>query len=317
MTTASARIATIAAIGTLLVACSAPPEPSGDDASRDDDDRGRTAVGPTAALAPGTHEFTTTDGNTMPYEIAGNPVASTTVLFVHGWMCERRFWDDQTHAIADTYRTIVVDLPGHGRASTNRERWTVAQYAEDVAGLLEALDLRDTVLVGHSMGGPVALRAAKLAEGRLRGVVAVDSLHNAEYSFSGERADAIVKAIAADYPTYCERMAQQLFPEPDAELTLRRVVAAGCRPEQAAIGVGLMRDFLTIDLAPWFREAGVPIRAINAAGGRPTEIEINRGYADFDAVLMDDVGHYLHMTRPQEFNALLVATLDELAPAGG
>ena len=43
-----------------------------------------------------------------------------------------------------------------------------------------------------------------------------------------------------------------------------------------------------------------------------TQVETNQKYADFDAVLMEDVGHYLHMTRPDEFNALLVQTLDRI-----
>ena len=62
----------------------------------------------------------------------------------------------------------------------------------------------------------------------------------------------------------------------------------------------------------WFRDAGVSIRAINAATPNPTQIETNRKYADFDAVLMNDVGHYLHMTRPDAFNELLLETISTI-----
>jgi pimeloyl-ACP methyl ester carboxylesterase len=74
-----------------------------------------------------------------------------------------------------------------------------------------------------------------------------------------------------------------------------------------------MRDFGTIDFPTWFREAGVPIRAINAALPNETRVEINRKYADFDVILMEGVGHYLHMTRPEEFNRHLLAVLADLA----
>ncbi len=70
-----------------------------------------------------------------------------------------------------------------------------------------------------------------------------------------------------------------------------------------------MRDFGTIDFPAWFREAGVPIRAINAATPYTTRVEANRKYADFDAVLIHDVGHYLQMTRPDEFNGLLIEAI--------
>ena len=73
-----------------------------------------------------------------------------------------------------------------------------------------------------------------------------------------------------------------------------------------------MKDFGEIDMKTWFREAGVPIRAINAATPFPTRIESNRKYADFDAVLMEGVGHYPHMTRPDDFNPLLLQTIESL-----
>jgi pimeloyl-ACP methyl ester carboxylesterase len=74
-----------------------------------------------------------------------------------------------------------------------------------------------------------------------------------------------------------------------------------------------MRSFGAIDMRRWFSEAGVPIRAINAAQPNPTRVESNRRYADFDAVLMDGVGHYPHMTRPEAFNPLLLAAVAGLA----
>jgi sigma-B regulation protein RsbQ len=61
----------------------------------------------------------------------------------------------------------------------------------------------------------------------------------------------------------------------------------------------------------------VPIRAINAAAPFPTRIEANRKYADFDAVLMEGVGHYPHMTRPEQFNPLLLEAIEGLLQTGG
>jgi hypothetical protein len=76
-----------------------------------------------------------------------------------------------------------------------------------------------------------------------------------------------------------------------------------------------MRDFGSIEMERWMSEAGVPIRAINAAEPNPTKTETNRKYADFAAVTMAGVGHYPHMTRPTEFNPLLVAAIEEIVRA--
>ncbi len=269
---------------------------------------GETATA--AGLAPGEHQWTTADGNTMPYTVAGG--GDATIVLVHCWMCDRTFWSEQVPVLSERYRTIALDLPGHGEATDNREVWKVSTFGEDVAGLVEGLDLENVVLVGHSMGGPVSLRAAALAGERVRGIVAVDTLHDAEFEFSGDEVDGFLVAMEADFPGTCGSFVRQMFPEEGAEETMRRVLESSCRADRAAVGTALITDFTTIDTASWMSEAGVPIRAINAAEPNPTRIEVNRQYADFDAVLVDGVGHYLHMTRPRQFNPLLLQAITDV-----
>jgi pimeloyl-ACP methyl ester carboxylesterase len=103
-----------------------------------------------------------------------------------------------------------------------------------------------------------------------------------------------------------------MFPEEGAEPVIDRVRKTACREEAAAVGTALMHDFANIDMPRWFSEAGVPIRAINAAAPNPTRIESNRKYGDFDAVLVENVGHFPHMTRPGEFNPLLLHAIAEI-----
>lgn len=270
--------------------------------------------GVAAGLRPGEHAWTTVDGNQMPYAVAG--AGGATVVLVHCWMCDRSFWSEQMPVLARQYRVVAVDLPGHGEATAAREPWTVAAFGGDVAGLIQGLDLTDVVLVGHSMGGPVSLRAAALAGDRVRGIVAVDTLHNAEFEFSGELIESYMQAFETDFVGTCGAFVQQMFPEQGAEETMNSVRDTSCRADRKEIGAALMRDFGNIDMPRWFREAGVPIRAINAAAPNPTMIDVNRKYADFDAVTMENVGHYLHMTRPGQFNPLLLHAVDEILNAG-
>lgn len=261
-------------------------------------------------LQPGEHAWTTADGNRMPYVVAGE--GDFTVLLVHCWMCDRSFWSSQVPVLSERYRTIAVDLPGHGAATAEREVWNVSGYGEDVAGMIQGLELTDVVLVGHSMGGPVALRAAALSGGRVRGIVAVDTLHDAEFEYSDELMQSFMTALESDFAGTCGNFVQQMFPEEGVEEIVSRVRESGCDEERGAIGMALMRDFGEIDMPRWFTEAGVPIRAVNAATPNPTRIETNRKYADFDAVLIDGVGHYPHMTRPEQFNPLLLDAIAQI-----
>ena len=293
-------IASAVVLATILSACN--ERPSGPTEPTDD-----------AALSPGEHAFTTEDGNRMPYTVAG--AGDVTVVLVHCWMCNRTFWSEQVPVLVRQYRTIAVDLPGHGDATVERDDWTVSGFGDDVAGLLESLDLSNVVLVGHSMGGPVSLRTAALAGDRVRGVIAVDTLHDAEFEFSGEQIETFMAAFESDFAGTCREFVRQMFPEEGSDATMNRVRDTSCSQQRAEAGVALMRDFGRIDMPGWFSEAGVPIRAINAATPNPTEVETNRKYADFDVELMENVGHYLHMTRPEQFNPLLLDAIEEVLNA--
>jgi pimeloyl-ACP methyl ester carboxylesterase len=269
---------------------------------------------PAPAPPSGVQRWTTADGIRMPYVVGGNQEADVTVVLVHCWMGNRSFWEAQLPALARDYRTVTLDLPGHGEAGSSRESWTIAGYGEDVAGLIEALDLSNVVLVGHSMGGPVSLRTAARLPQRVLGIVAVDTLHDADYRFEPGRLERLMQAWDDDFLSTCKRFVSGMFLEDEPEAVKRKALEAGCVPERAEAGVALMHSYVATDWPAWFREAGVPIRAINAATPHATNVENNRKYADFDALLMEEAGHYLQMTRPERFNALLLETLASLRP---
>jgi non-heme chloroperoxidase len=76
------------------------------------------------------------------------------VVFSHGWPLSADAWEDQMMFLADRgFRCIAHDRRGHGRSSQPWQGNDMDAYADDVAALLEALDLRDAVHVGHSTGG--------------------------------------------------------------------------------------------------------------------------------------------------------------------
>jgi pimeloyl-ACP methyl ester carboxylesterase len=314
MKTTLQGIATILLLGVTLAACDrTPPQPAAppkEQAAPPPQPAPPPAALAVDPLAPGEHLSTTADRNQMPYVVTGE--GETTVMLIHCWMCDSTFWSNQVPVLAEQYRTITVDLPGHGKATDAREVWTIAGYGQDVAELIEALDLNNVVLVGHSMGGPVSLRAAALTGGRVRGIVAVDTLHDADFTFTAEQRQEFAAAFDPDFVAGCVKFIDQMFPEEGVEAVENHVRETSCNPQRAAIGQALMKGFGEVDMKSWFAEAGVPIRAINAAAPNPTNVEGNRKYADFDAVLMEGVGHYPHMTRPEQFNPLLLEAISEI-----
>ena len=94
---------------------------------------------------------TTRDGTEIFYKDWGT---GTPVVFSHGWPLNADVWDDQLNVVAENgYRAIAHDRRGHGRSSQPWDGNDMDTYADDLAALIEALDLRGAVLVGHSTGG--------------------------------------------------------------------------------------------------------------------------------------------------------------------
>src|SRR5439155_88703 len=76
------------------------------------------------------------------------------VVFSHGWPLNADAWDDQVFFVASHgHHAIAHDRRGHGRSSQPWDGNDMDHYADDLAALMEALDLHDAVLVGHSTGG--------------------------------------------------------------------------------------------------------------------------------------------------------------------
>ncbi|TCR82234.1 alpha/beta hydrolase [Rhizobium sp. BK376] len=95
--------------------------------------------------------ITTKDGAQIFYKDWGK---GQPVVFSHGWPLNADAWDDQLFCVASNgYRAVAHDRRGHGRSSQTWDGNDMDTYADDLAAVIEALDLKDIILVGHSTGG--------------------------------------------------------------------------------------------------------------------------------------------------------------------
>ncbi len=105
-----------------------------------------------------TSTITVPDGTTIYYKDWGS---GQPIVFSHGWPLNSDAWEDQMLFLATRgYRTIAHDRRGHGRSSQPWNGNEMNQYADDLAALMDALDLKEAVLVGHSTGGGEIVRYA-------------------------------------------------------------------------------------------------------------------------------------------------------------
>jgi pimeloyl-ACP methyl ester carboxylesterase len=254
------------------------------------------------------------DGLKIVCDVRGK--GDTCLVFLHGWCGDRGYWKHQVGTFAADYRVVAFDQAGHGESGKERERWSVGSLAGDVEAVVKALGLKRVVLVGHSMGGSVALMAAKRLPGTVVLVVGVDTLQNAEFKMPEQVRKKFLDGFAADFKgTMRVAFPGMLHEKTDPEV--KKWLLTRAETQDPKMALDLMRDLSGLDLKVLLKDAKVPVRCINSSGGfkfhRPTAIDINKKYADFNAVIIDDVGHYPMLERPDEFNRKLRDVLKEVA----
>jgi acetyl esterase/lipase len=266
----------------------------------------RPAAAETVVKAP--------DGVPIAYDARGK--GGTALVFLHGLGSDRTSWRGQLDLFAVDYRVVNVDLGGHGSSGTGRESWTVAGLAGDVEAVVKALDLERVVLVGHSMGGHVALFAAARMPGRVIGIIGVDTLQDAEFRWPEAEAARMIESFERDFAQTMDAAVRSMFPAGADPALVERIAARASAANRPAV-LGLLRDFPRLDLPQAFRGARVPVRCINSAPWREgtlrTAVETNRKYADYDAIILEGTGHYPMLERPAELNARLRQAVAALA----
>jgi pimeloyl-ACP methyl ester carboxylesterase len=121
-------------------------------------------------------EVRRTNDTTIRYTTSG-PAAGPTLAFIHGWGCNRTDFDAITGFLPEHFRVLAIDLAEHGESRSTRDIWTMEEFARDVAAVLEAESVDKCVVVGHSLGGAVAVEAGRILPDVVSQMVVLDALH--------------------------------------------------------------------------------------------------------------------------------------------
>lgn len=275
---------------------------------------GRVSVAAEADSSPVVTKVASFDGTEIYCESRGD--GETALLFLHGWCGTHDYWKHQVDAFAKDYRVVTIDQAGHGASGKDRKEWTIDSLAADVAAVVDALKLKRVVLVGHSMGGPVSMAAAPKLPGTVVGIVGVDTLHNVEFRWNPEEANGFLAGLKNDFPGTLRAGLKGLNRD-DVDPALLESLTADALERDPVMALGLMTDMTGLDESKLMSAVKAPIRCINAAPSfayaLPTQVETNRKYADYDAVIMEGVGHYPMLETPEEFNSRLAEVLQGFA----
>ena len=243
------------------------------------------------------------DGTRIAYESRG--AASPALVLVHGWSCDRSYWDAQVKPLSREFRVVTIDLRGHGESDAGRQEASIAHFGTDVATVVRHLGLKDVVLVGHSMGGAVILETANRLTRVVSGLIWVDTYGKLPIIRTSEEVHLRMAPFRADFVEETRRFARTMFgADADPELVERIARDMSAAPPNVAVGAleavwtfgGAVPGLLGM--------LQLPLIAINPDDSF-TDVDSLRAHG-VDVVLMPGVGHFPMLEDPQAFNRELV-----------
>ncbi|WIY01063.1 alpha/beta hydrolase [Amycolatopsis mongoliensis] len=255
------------------------------------------------------------DETSIRYSISG-PVEGPTVVLVHGWACNRTDFDALTGFLPDEYRVLAVDLAEHGESRSARDAWTIEEFARDVAAVLDAEEVTECVVVGHSLGGAVAVETGRLRPGRVRHIIALDALH---YLFlfgamGEEEARGLLQPLRDDFAGLVRAMVEAGSP-PGTDPALKDAHFAKMAAVRQPAGTRAFEGLVAWDMDEAL--AGVE-QPITVFGVRElvTREALDRLAGRVDVVLVDLGSHHFPVESPEGTAELIAGVVSAQAVRG-
>jgi pimeloyl-ACP methyl ester esterase len=264
--------------------------------------------------------FLTHAGVNLRYDRAGSGPA---VLLVHGWTCNRTFWERQVQALRDRFTVITVDLRGHGESSPPRTGYTIGSMAADLEHLIRALGMPRVAIIGWSMGGIIAQELVHRLGDRVSALGLVGTtagLADGKVPLAEpERAAAMRAELAEDFRAFLRGFTASFFKSGEASPLFAWAFSQTQKtPPHAA--EACLEASLAVDLRGRLSGISVPTAVFH---GRHDAIiplaageELARGIPGARLVVFEESGHAPFLEEPEAFNAALTALLTGTALPG-
>jgi pimeloyl-ACP methyl ester carboxylesterase len=147
----------------------------------------------------------------------------TAVVLLHGFLENKTMWDKYISALSKNHRVITIDLLGHGETECLGYVHTMEDQADMIFAVLISLRIRKIVLVGHSMGGYVALAFAELYPDNVKGLFLLNSTSRADSDERKINRDRAIKAVKQNHTNFVRISITNLFSEDNREVFAKEV----------------------------------------------------------------------------------------------
>jgi non-heme chloroperoxidase len=239
------------------------------------------------------------------------------VILLPGLFMSHQVWDDQVRQLSAKYRTLALDLRGHGRSSKPVAGYSVEQHVSDVVSVIDQLDLSDAAVIGWSFGGAVAFgvaaaRPERIAKLALVGSNAVRFHPNEQYPFGVDAAvtGAMIAGESTARVLFRHAALSASFHTPPAQPYLDWVLNDSLQTPSWA-GVQCLQALSDLDQTDLIAAVQMPVLQLHGAQDPSWPIDgakwLSQKLKDATLVEFDSCGHFPPIEHPVEFNSALMS----------
>ena len=250
------------------------------------------------------------DGIPIHYKQYGE--GDVSLVFVHEWCANMKYWNEQIPSFGVNFKVVTLDLAGHGQSGLGRTAWTMEAFGQDVAAVVEKLDLQNVVLIGHGMGGPVILEAAKLVPDRAIGLVGADTFNDL---YMRGLDDAKVQLALMPYQeNYQEQIREHVrlsWFSPNSDHKLMSEIILDMIKTTKEVVLGALEELLRYDATESFKQVRLHLRGVQTThmvvSYDVTQTHANSIWVEY----LDGLGHFIMLEDSQTFNRHLANFINE------
>jgi pimeloyl-ACP methyl ester carboxylesterase len=239
----------------------------------------------------------------------------TTLLFLHGWCINGMYWKNQVDYFSKTYNVFAIDLPGFGKSQAERTNWTIEEYASDVTAFIDTMNLKNVVIIGHSMAGEIMLQTALSNNPKIIGIVGVDNFKIIDVAFSSEQMKQMTDffpLLEKDFKNSAPEYADMMLFYPTTSKEVKDRVKTDFANNDSVIGYATFMNqmqYASTD-AQRLEQLNYKLYLINSDGFPTNETALkNHCKNNFQVETISATGHYPMIEKPVEFNLILEKVL--------
>lgn len=198
------------------------------------------------------------NGIRLAYERRGT---GSPLVLLHGYPLDHHLWDEVAPLLTDTFELILPDLRGFGESSTVDSFYTMEDMASDIAALLDHLEIQKTAIVGHSMGGYVALAFARLYPERVTGLGLISSQVLAD---PPDRRDGRYKSAAEVANQGIASVVEAMAPKFTSDPQLQKFARETMERQEPGAYIGALKAMAErVDSTPMLSSLTIPVVLIH------------------------------------------------------